>query len=252
MNGSDFKINEALLEAGSLRYLTAGEGDEVAVVLQGWATEYKVYSLIISELMKKYRVIFPLLPGFGGEKEPPLAMSVSDYAILVDALLRHLDVREADFFCHSYGGRVFFKLSASGSFFTRPRRVVLCDVAGIMPKRSLGYKIRVKLFKFTRKLLSTAVMRFLYPILLDELAEVVSDNDGDDLVDLIALRDSLNRFLRSLKADARRVFLKRYWYMQSIFEIAKSLSMSESRVKSLLMRTREKLKIHLTKEGFAI
>lgn len=91
-----------------------------------------------------------------------------------------------------------------------------------------------------------------YPILLDEIAEVISENDGDDLVDLIALRDSLNRFLRSLKADARRVFLKRYWYMQSIFEIAKSLSMSESRVKSLLMRTREKLKIHLTKEGFAI
>ena len=169
MNQSDFVINEAMLGERTLRYLEAGNGGETAVILQGWATDFKVYSLIISELVKKYRVIFPLLPGFGGEKEPSEAMSVSDYADLVDSLLKSLDVKEADFICHSYGGRIFFKLSSSEKTYTRARRAVLCDVAGIMPKRSLGYKIRVKSFKLARKLLSTKVMRFLYPVLLDEL-----------------------------------------------------------------------------------
>lgn len=169
MNQSEFTINEVLLDGVAMRYLTAGEGDECAVILQGWATDHKVYSLIISELAKKYRVIFPLLPGFGGEKEPKEAMSVSDYADLVDRLLSFLDVKKADFFCHSYGGRIFFKLSSSESSFTEAGKAVLCDVAGIMPKRSAAAKIKVKLFKMTRRLLSTAVMRFLYPTLLDEL-----------------------------------------------------------------------------------
>ena len=68
MNNADFVITDAMLDGSSLRYLTAGEGDETAVILQGWGTSYKVYFPIISELSKKYRVIFPLLPGFGGEK----------------------------------------------------------------------------------------------------------------------------------------------------------------------------------------
>ena len=145
MNENECTINEAELGGNTVRYLVAGTGEESLVILQGWATDYKVYSLIITELAKKYRVIFPLLPGFGGEREPKAAMSVSDYAELVDSLLRSLEIKCADFFCHSYGGRIFFKLSASEGSYTRANKVILCDVAGIMPKKSLATKIKVKL-----------------------------------------------------------------------------------------------------------
>ena len=207
MNQSDFVINEALLGERSLRYLEAGDGEETVVILQGWATDFKVYSLIISELMKKYRVIFPLLPGFGGEKEPKEAMSVSDYADIVDGLLKSLGVKEADFFCHSYGGRVFFKLSNSHSTYTRARRAILCDVAGIMPRRSLGYKIRVKAFKLTRKLLSTRVMRFLYPVLLDELNAKSGSADYKNASPVmrrtlvLAVNEDLRDIISSVKAS---------------------------------------------------
>ena len=169
MSETSFVITEVTIEKRNMRYLSAGEGDKCAVILQGWATDYKVYSLIVSELAKSHRVIFPLLPGFGGEKEPSEPMSVSDYALLVDGLLRSLGIESADFFCHSYGGRVFFKLCATPSRFTAPKKVILCDAAGIMPKRSAFAKFKVKLFKLTRRLLSTAVMRFVYPDLLAEL-----------------------------------------------------------------------------------
>lgn len=169
MSNGEFVISEITLGDRSMRYLSAGEGDNYAVILQGWATDYKVYSLIISRLSKKYHVIFPLLPGFGGEKEPSGPMSVSDYAILVNELLTKLNITHADFFCHSYGGRILFKLAADESRFTLQNRVILCDVAGILPKKSPAKKIRIKLFKFTRKLLSTKVMRFIYPDLLTEL-----------------------------------------------------------------------------------
>ena len=87
-----------------------------------------------------------------------------------------------------------------------------------------------------------------YQFALDELSECIAQNQ-EDFADTIALRDSLNQFLHALPTDARRVFIRRYWHLHSISEIAADLSMSESKVKSLLMRTRKKLKQHLTEGG---
>ena len=90
-----------------------------------------------------------------------------------------------------------------------------------------------------------------YLIALDELEECIPDgNGGADIAETAALRDLLCRFLRSLPDEQRRVFIRRYWHMSQISEIADDFSMSESKVKSLLMRTREKLKKYLVAEGF--
>lgn len=91
-----------------------------------------------------------------------------------------------------------------------------------------------------------------YFLALEELKECVSDNDLTDAAESVALQEALNRFLRSLSPDARRVFIRRYWHIHSVSEIARELRMSESKVKSMLMRTREKLKKHLEKEGFNV
>ena len=91
-----------------------------------------------------------------------------------------------------------------------------------------------------------------YATALHELEECIPDGGGDDICDAVALRDSLNRFVSSLTDDQRRVFIKRYWHMHSVNDIARELRMSESKVKTSLMRTRNKLKQHLTKEGFNV
>ncbi|MBR0135841.1 MAG: sigma-70 family RNA polymerase sigma factor [Clostridia bacterium] len=66
------------------------------------------------------------------------------------------------------------------------------------------------------------------------------------------LRDALNAFLRSLPEKSRLIFMRRYWWLSPVSEIARDLSMSESAVKMQLLRTRQKLKEHLEKEGFSI
>ena len=92
-----------------------------------------------------------------------------------------------------------------------------------------------------------------YALALEELAECIPDQSrSEDLAELTALRDALNRFLRSLPTEPRSVFLRRYWYAQSIAEIAAGCGMSESKVKSMLLRTRNKLRKMLTEEGFAL
>lgn len=87
-------------------------------------------------------------------------------------------------------------------------------------------------------------------ILLDELNECVpsADNVEDDF-DGIQLTNLLNNFVETLTDENMMVFIKRYWYCQSILEIALQYKMSTSKVKSMLMRTRNKLRDFLTKEG---
>ena len=91
-----------------------------------------------------------------------------------------------------------------------------------------------------------------YPAVIDELTECVSGDDSEDIPDQIALRDALNRFLRTQPPEVRGVFIRRYWHMQSIADIAGACSMGENRVKSQLMRTRKKLKKYLMEEGFSV
>ena len=91
-----------------------------------------------------------------------------------------------------------------------------------------------------------------YLSVIEELEECIPGDDGEDIPDMLALRDTLNRFLRTLPEDVRGVFIRRYWHMQSITQIATVCSMSESRVKSQLMRTRKKLRKYLMEEGFSV
>ena len=60
---------------------------------------------------------------------------------------------------------------------------------------------------------------------------------------------SLNHFLASLSVDERTVFLCRYWYVNSMEEIARKTGFSLGKIKSMLHRTRKKLAASLQKEG---
>ena len=63
---------------------------------------------------------------------------------------------------------------------------------------------------------------------------------------------SINSYLASIDQAERIAFVLRYFYGESIRDICERFDMSESKVKSLLFRTRKKLKNHLEKEGVAI
>lgn len=90
-------------------------------------------------------------------------------------------------------------------------------------------------------------------LILDELSECITTNDNSNrIVDDIVIRDLLNAFLSSLSKETRVIFVKRYWYMYSIKEIAKMYSMSESNAAVILYRTRNKLKELLEKEGILL
>ena len=64
--------------------------------------------------------------------------------------------------------------------------------------------------------------------------------------------DFLNGFLEKLKPETRIFFVRRYWYGESIREIAQAFAVSEEKVKSSLFRTRRKFAEAVRKEGISI
>ena len=78
---------------------------------------------------------------------------------------------------------------------------------------------------------------------IEELSDCLPSADHPDrMIESIALRDALNRFLSALKPTARMIFLRRYWLCLSVKEVAAETGCSVSRVNMSLLRTRKKLK----------
>ena len=62
----------------------------------------------------------------------------------------------------------------------------------------------------------------------------------------------LNVFLENLSQESRVIFLRRYWFCDTIAEIADRYGISESKVKMRLLRTRNQLADFLSKEGITV
>ena len=88
--------------------------------------------------------------------------------------------------------------------------------------------------------------------LTQEMAECIPDRSMEQRLECEALGQLLNRFLESLSRDNRLIFLRRYWYADSVREIADRYGITESKVKTQLHRTRKKLQLFLEKEGIAL
>ena len=87
---------------------------------------------------------------------------------------------------------------------------------------------------------------------LDELAAVLSDERYAPNVSDEDLGKLISKFLRSQKENVRNVFIRKYYFFDSIGEIARHYSFTESKVKNMLFYTRNKLKDYLIKEGVEI
>lgn len=122
-------------------------------------------------------------------------------------------------------------------------------------------KLSAFLGKITRNL---ALNRYRYytrqkrgegqvPMALEELQECIPVSGSvEQTIEEKYLIEILNRFLYDLSKEKRMIFLRRYWYLSSIQEIAGDYEMSESKVKMTLLRVRKQLKQVLEKEGIVL
>ena len=81
---------------------------------------------------------------------------------------------------------------------------------------------------------------------------IPAPDDTECRIDDMAMREAINGFLGALGEEKRNIFVRRYWYLDSIADISKRFALSESKVKTTLLRCRGRLREHLKKEGYTV
>lgn len=89
-----------------------------------------------------------------------------------------------------------------------------------------------------------------YDVSLEELNGCLPVGDLEQIIDARELGRSIDRFLDSKSKESRYIFVRRYWFGDSVGEIAKDLRMQENAVSVRLNRIRNNLKEYLKKEGY--
>ncbi|MDI3257447.1 MAG: alpha/beta hydrolase [Kyrpidia sp.] len=135
------------LDGIGISYEDRGTGFPV-VLLHGWGGAAASFRPVTDRLSQTHRVLAPDLPGFGDSPAPGKTWGVRDYTACVLEFMDRLGIAKAHVIGHSFGGRIGIVLASS-----RPDRVekmVLVDAAGIRPRRSWKYYVRVYTFKTLR------------------------------------------------------------------------------------------------------
>ncbi len=90
-------------------------------------------------------------------------------------------------------------------------------------------------------------------LVLDELTDCVSDIDTvEQTIDRQELAKAISSFVKGLPVEKRNIFVRRYWYADSVSDIAKDYGMLQGTVSKTLERTRKQLKAYLTERGFEL
>lgn len=126
--------------------LQRGEGRDL-VMLHGYLASKESFYPQINYFSKFYRVTALDFPGMGEADALEAAYSVDDYTDWTVRALDALGIQNPYLMAHSFGGRVSIKLLARGL----ADRAVLCGCAGIIPHRSMGYRLRVGAYKIVKK-----------------------------------------------------------------------------------------------------
>ena len=87
---------------------------------------------------------------------------------------------------------------------------------------------------------------------IEELSEVLPDERYAPNVKDEDVAKSISRFLKTQKEDVRNIFIRKYYFFDSIESISKRYGFTSSKIKNILFNTRKKLKDHLIREGIEI
>ena len=88
--------------------------------------------------------------------------------------------------------------------------------------------------------------------LTQEMEACIPDPQHERRLEGEELGKMLNSFLQTLSYESRVIFLRRYWYLDTVAEIAERFGITQSKVKTQLHRTRAKLAAFLEKEGITV
>jgi pimeloyl-ACP methyl ester carboxylesterase len=136
------------IEDIKLCYEVQGEGEPV-LILHGWGCSTDTVQSITEHIAKTHRAYALDMPGFGETPPPSEVFGIEQYTQVVEKFCRKLNIENPILIGHSFGGRISILFSSRN----QTSKVMLVDAAGIVPKRTLKYHIKVRSYKIYKKLL---------------------------------------------------------------------------------------------------
>lgn len=140
------------IDGVALHYTVQGRGNPL-ILMHGWGCTHSTVESIAAVASKTNTVYNVDFPGFGDSPEPPSVWGVEQYTRLIEGMSTQLGLKNPILIGHSFGGRVGI-LYASRNIVSK---LILVDAAGVKPKRSIKYYIKVYSFKAMKHL-----MRLIY------------------------------------------------------------------------------------------
>ncbi len=164
------------LDGVTVHYEVRGTGPYV-FLLHGWGANLTLFAAIAETLAPRYTVVSLDFPGCGGSDEPPEPWGMDDYVRFTSAFIAHFGAAEVVLLGHSHGGRVAIRLATEAGLPFRVTRMILVDSAGLLPKRSWAYHLRVRAYKLGKAVLGWAPVKRLFPDALTDLQRSLGSTD---------------------------------------------------------------------------
>lgn len=147
-------LKEIDINGQKISYTDSGNPDGVPILMMhGWGCNHTTLASIESILASKMRVLNVDLPGFGTSAEPADIWGVEEYTRCMESLLDKLAIEKPVLLGHSFGGRISILMASRRDI----RKVILTDAAGVKPRRSVKYYIKIYFYKFIRRILPLLV-----------------------------------------------------------------------------------------------
>ncbi len=185
----------------NLHYQVCGEGHPL-ILLHGWGCDVNIFNLVQQDLENKFKVYTIDFPGFGQSDPPAEIWGIEDYTRCLEEFTTRLSITNPILLGHSFGGRVSILYGSRNAV----KKIILVDAAGIKPKRTLKYYIKVYPYKWAKKLMPILIGHQTAQRYLDRYRQKVGSSDYKNLSGTMrgtfikVVNEDLKKFMPSIQA----------------------------------------------------
>ena len=123
-----------------IHYTVQGEGNPI-VLMHGWGCNLTTLASVEKVAVETHKVYNVDFPGFGKSQEPTEVWGVEEYTQIIEQLVKDEQIENPILLGHSFGGRVGILYASRNEV----DKLILVDAAGVKPRRSFKYYIKVNL-----------------------------------------------------------------------------------------------------------
>lgn len=160
---------EITIDNKKIYYEVEGEGKPL-ILLHGWLASSETMKPLQQHLSRNFKVYNVDIIGFGKSELPDKPMNTNDFGDFLAKFIEQLNIENPILIGHSHGGRTV--INYAGRKLGKINKIVLIDSAGIKPKRSINYYIKIYTYKIVKKILK------LFPKNLERIREKVLNKFG--------------------------------------------------------------------------